>query len=115
MTQSDYMMMAAVDARLPFRCGGREVSPHGERMEISLCGKPCASVDFAREMVTIHGEALGSRKSAKVFNAILRTYTEVYAKSVHGRWKIQVPIGMEVCFTGDCISVPISREFARQQ
>ena len=111
MTQSDYMMMSAVNARLPFKSGGREVSAKGEVMDISLCGKPCASVDFDKGLVTVQGESLTSRKSAKVFNAVLRTYTEASARSVHGRWQILIPVGMEVEFSGNRIGVPISREF----
>lgn len=111
MTQSDYMMMSAVDSRLPFRCGGREVTPQGERMDISLCGKPCASVDFDRGIVTVQGESLTSRKSAKVFNAVLRTYTEASARSLHGRWQILIPVGMQVEFSGNRIGIPISKEF----
>lgn len=113
MTQSDYMMMSAVNARQPFKSGGREVSAKGEVMDISLCGKPCASVDFDKGLVTVQGESLTSRKSAKVFNAILRTYTEASARSVHGRWRILIPVGMEVEFSGNRIGVPISREFEK--
>lgn len=111
MTRSDIMMISAVNDRLPFQSGGREVTPHGERMDISLCGMPCASVDFDMGLVTVRGKSLTSRKSAKVFNAVLRTYTEASARSVHGRWQIRIPVGIEVEFSGDRIGIPISREF----
>lgn len=108
MTGSDERMMAAVQARRPFVYNSREVRPDGDKVHVSLHGKPCASVDFARGLVTVHGQALNSRKSAKVFNAVLRTYTESYAKSRDGRWEIVIPVGMEVEFTGDNVSIPIS-------
>ena len=109
MTGSDEKMMAAVQARQPFVYNSREVRPEGNKVHVSLHGKPCACIDFGRGLVTVHGESLNSRKSAKVFNAVLRTYTESYAQSRDGRWEIVVPVGMEVEFTGDKVSIPILR------
>lgn len=109
MTESDRMMMAAVQARQPFEYNSRVVETDGNRVDISLHGHKCASIDFSRGLVTVHGDSLKSRKSAKVFNAVLRTYTEAYAKTCHGKWDIMVPVGTQVEFTDQRLSIPISR------
>lgn len=115
MTESDRKMMEAVRDGRPFEYNDRSVRPEGNRMVISLHGRRCASVDFGRGLVTVHGEALRSRKSAKVFNAVLRTYTEAYARSTHGRWDVMVPIGTEVEFSDERLSIPISKGYDGRQ
>jgi len=110
MTGTDKMMIDAVRDRRPFEYGSREVLPEGDKVLVSLHGAPCARVDFDKGIVTVHGQSLKSRKSSKVFNAVLRTYTDSYAQNRDGRWELVVPVGLQVDFNGNDVSVPISRE-----
>ena len=108
MTGSDELMIAAIRSRKELRYNSREVLPQGDKVRVSLHGVPCVVLDFRKGFVTVFGESLNSRKSAKVFNAVLRTYTESYAKSHHGRWEIVVPVGTEVEFSGRNLMIPFS-------
>lgn len=108
MTGSDALMISAIRSRKEFCYNSREVHPQGDTVRVSLHGVPCATLDFKKGFVTVFGESLNSRKSAKVFNAVLRTYTESYAKSDHGRWEIVVPVGTEVEFSGKNLKIPFS-------
>lgn len=108
MTGSDELMISAVQNRKEFSYNSREVHPEGDTVSVSLHGSPCATLDFKKGFVTVFGESLNSRKSAKVFNAILRTFTECHAKSDHGKWEIVIPVGMEVEFSGKVLRIPFS-------
>lgn len=110
MTGSDQRMICAILNREEFSYNSREVRPQGDTIRVSLHGVPCATLDFRKGFVTVYGESLNSRKSAKVFNAILRTFTECHAKSNHGKWEIVVPVGLEVEFSGKAIKLPFSME-----
>lgn len=109
MTGSDELMISAILNREEFSYNFREVHPEGDTVSVSLHGALCASLDFRKGFVTIYGESLNSRKSAKVFNAILRTFTECHAKSDHGKWEIVVPVGLEVEFSGQTLKVPFCK------
>lgn len=108
MTGSDEQMIRAICRRQEFSYNSREVHPEGDTVRVSLHGSPCATLDFAKGFVTVHGESLNSRKSAKVFNAILRTFTDCYAKSDHGKWEVVVPVGLEVEFSGMMLKLPFA-------
>lgn len=109
MTGSDSMMISAIIERRAFNYNSREVRPEGDIVHVSLHGVPCITVDFRQRLVMVKGDSLNSRKSAKVFNAVLKTFTEVSAKSDHGKWSLSIPVGMEVDFSGERIGVPISK------
>ena len=113
MTVSDSMMIRAILERRDFKYNSREVRSEGDTVFVSIHGVPCITVDFRQRLVTVKGEVLNSRKSAKVFNAVLKTFTEVSARSDHGKWNLSIPVGIEVDFSGERISVPVSRNIVR--
>lgn len=99
MTRSDELMLAAIRMRTEMSVNGREVTVSGENVTVWLHGVPTVVVRFGNEDIRINGMIVVSRKSAKVLNAILKTYTDCSVKSMGGCWVLEgkdnqiVPLG----------------------
>ena len=90
MTRSDEMMLSAIRLRVAMQMNGRDVTVEGDRVKVSLHGVPAMVVRFDSCDVRVNGMIQVSRKSAKVLNAVLRTYTDCTVASVEGCWCLRV-------------------------
>lgn len=109
MTRSDEMMLSAIRLRVAMQMNGRDVSVDGDNVKIALHGVPAMVVRFGSGDVRVNGMLKVSRKSAKVLNAVLRTYTDCTVASVEGCWVLEGKDGQRVPMTGLMATIPITR------
>jgi hypothetical protein len=67
-------------------------------------------VRFDSGDVRVNGMIQVSRKSAKVLNAVLRTYTDCTVASVEGCWVLESKDGQRIPMTGIMATVPMTRK-----
>jgi len=79
-------MLAAIRAQVPFRINGREVTVGKGLTTVMLHGKIIATISFSKRIITLNGRTPVSRKSARVFNTILREHTSYSIQSINGQW-----------------------------
>ena len=91
MTRSDEMMLSAIRLRVAMQMNGRDVSVEGDRVKVALHGVPAMVVRFDSGDVRVNGMLKVSRKSAKVLNAVLRTYKDCTVASVEDLIKAKFP------------------------
>ena len=96
MTRSDEMMLSAIRLRVAMQMNGRDVTVEGDRVKVSLHGVPAMVVRFDSGDVRVNGMLQVSRKSAKVLNAVLRTYTDCTVASVEGCWVLESKDGHRI-------------------
>ena len=113
MTRSDEMMLSAIRLRVAMQMNGRDVTVDGDRVSVSLHGVPAIVVRFDSGDVRVNGMLQVSRKSAKVFNAVLRTYTDCTVASVEGCWVLEGKDGQRIPMTGRMATVPMTRRAKR--
>ena len=89
---------------------GRDVSVEGDRVKVSLHGVPAMVVRFDSGDVRVNGMLQVSRKSTKVLNAVLRTYTDCTVASVEGCWVLESRDGQRIPMTGIMATVPMTRK-----
>ena len=110
MTRSDEMMLSAIRLRVAMQMNGRDVTVEGDRVRVSLHGVPAMVVRFDSGDVRVNGMIQVSRKSAKVLNAVLRTYTDCTVASVEGCWVLESKDGQRIPMTGIMATVPMTRK-----
>ena len=110
MTRSDEMMLSAIRLRVAMQMNGREVSVDGNNVKVDLHGVPALVVRFGSGDVRVNGMIQVSRKSAKVLNAVLRTYTDCTVASVEGCWVLEGKDGQSIPLTGLMATVPMTRK-----
>ena len=110
MTRSDEMMLSAIRLRVAMQMNGRDVTVEGDRVKVSLHGVPAMVVRFDSGDVRVNGMLQVSRKSAKVLNAVLRTYTDCTVASVEGCWVLEGKDGQRIPMTGIMVTVPMTRK-----
>ena len=110
MTRSDEMMLSAIRLKVAMQMNGRDVSVDGDRVSVSLHGVPALVVRFDSGDVRVNGMIQVSRKSAKVLNAVLRTYTDCTVASVEGCWVLESKDGQRIPMTGIMATVPMTRK-----
>ena len=110
MTRSDEMMLSAIRLRVAMQMNGRDVTVEGDRVKVSLHGVPAMVVRFDSGDVRVNGMIQVSRKSAKVLNAVLRTYTDCTVASVEGCWVLESKDGQRIPMTGTMATVPMTRK-----
>ena len=110
MTRSDEMMLSAIRLKVAMQMNGRDVSVEGDRVMVSLHGVPAMVVRFDSGDVRVNGMLQVSRKSAKVLNAVLRTYTDCAVASVEGCWVLESKDGQRIPMTGIMATVPMTRK-----
>lgn len=111
MTNSDQLMLAAVKARVPFRINGREVAVDGETTTVTLHGERIAEMDFNDESIRLEGSTPVSRKSTRVFNAVLKEYTLFSIQSRDGQWILRGPYGILTPVGTRRITVPMKNRY----
>lgn len=111
MTNSDQLMLAAIKAQVPFSINGREVAVDDERTTVRLYGGVLAEMDFGDESIRLDGSTPVSRKSTRVFNAVLREYTHFSIQSRDGQWILRGPFGMLTPVGTGKISVPMKDKY----
>ena len=104
------MMLSAIRLRVAMQMNGRDVSVEGDRVKVSLHGVPAMVVRFDSGDVRVNGMIQVSRKSAKVLNAVLRTYTDCTVASVEGCWVLECKDGQRIPMTGIMVTVPMTRK-----
>ena len=109
MTRSDEMMLSAIRLRVAMQMNGRDVTVDGDRVSVSLHGVPALVVRFDSGDVRVNGMLQVSRKSAKVLNAVLRTYTDCTVASVEGCWVLESRDGHRIPMMGRLATVPMTR------
>ena len=110
MTRSDEMMLSAIRLKVAMQMNGRDVTVEGDRVKVSLHGVPAVVVRFDSGDVRVNGMIQVSRKSAKVLNAVLRTYTDCTVASVEGCWVLESKDGQRIPMTGIMATVPMTRK-----
>ena len=110
MTNSDQLMLAAVKAQVPFRINGREVAVEEDKTTVSLHSEAIALLSFKERTVSLVGKTMVSRKSARVFNTILREFTDFEMVSREGQWILQSPMGEPMPIGKKGIILPMKRE-----
>lgn len=109
MTKSDEMMLSAIRLRVAMQMNGRDVCVDGDNVRIALHGVPALVVRFGSGDVRVNGMLKVSRKSAKVLNAVLRTYTDCTVASVEGCWVLEGKDGQRVPMTGLMATIPMTK------
>ena len=109
MTRSDEMMLSAIRLRVAMQMNGRDVTVDGDRVSVSLHGVPALVVRFDSGDVRVNGMLQVSRKSAKVLNAVLRTYTDCTGAAVEGCWVLESRDGHRIPMMGRLATVPMTR------
>ena len=104
------MMLSAIRLRVAMQMNGRDVTVEGDRVKVSLHGVPAMVVRFDSGDVRVNGMIQVSRKSAKVLNAVLRTYTDWTVASVEGCWVLESKDGQRIPMTGIMATVPMTRK-----
>ena len=107
------MMLSAIRLRVAMQMNGRDVTVDGDRVSVSLHGVPAIVVRFDSGDVRVNGMLQVSRKSAKVFNAVLRTYTDCTVASVEGCWVLEGKDGQRIPMAGRMATVPMTRRAKR--
>ena len=110
MTRSDELMLAAIRMKTSMKMNGREVTTAGDISTITLHGFPAVAVRVAENVVRVCGAVLVSRKSAKVINIILDTYTDCHIRGVNGCWVLENRKGDEVPIGKNIVTIPITKE-----
>lgn len=113
MTNSDQMMLAAIRSRVPFRINGREVAVDGETTTVTLHGEQVARLDFNDLSMVLEGGTPVSRKSTRVFNAMLREYTSFSMQSRDGQWILRGPCGILTPVGTKTITVPMKDKYKK--
>ena len=111
MTNSDQMMLAAIGSRAPFRINGREVAVDGETTTVTLHGERIAELDFGNQSMVLYGTTPVSRKSTRVFNAILKEHTLFSMQSRDGQWILRGPFGILTPVGTGRITVPMKNKY----
>ena len=86
-------MVAAVKARVPFRINGRDVAVEKDTTTVRLHGETIAVLSLMERKLTLYARTPVSRKSTRVFNALLREYTDCRMTSTDGQWLLRLPSG----------------------
>ena len=86
-------MLAAVKAQVPFRINGRDVAVDRGTTTVRLHGETIAVLSLTEGKITIHAGTPVSRKSTRVFNALLKEYTDCRMTSTDGQWLLRLPSG----------------------
>lgn len=110
MTRSDEMMLSAIRLKVAMQMNGRKVSVDGDRVKVTLHGVPALVVRFDSGDVRVNGMLKVSRKSAKVLNAVLRTYTDCTVASAEGCWILEGKDGQRVPINGVMATIPMTRK-----
>ena len=108
MTNVDQLLIAAIDAGVPFKSNGREVFVWLDRITVRLHGKDIASVLFDKGELVLAGDIPVSRKSAKVLNALLTHYTSCSILSRKGEWNLRLKNGCVIPTGGRNLSIPMT-------
>ena len=103
-------MLSAIRLRVAMQMNGRDVTVEGNRVSVTLHGVPAMVVRFDSGDVRVNGMLQVSRKSAKVLNAVLRTYTDCTVASVEGCWVLEGKNGQRVPMTGRMATVPMTKK-----
>ena len=105
------MMLAAIRSRVPFRINGREVAVDGETTTVILHGEEVAKINSGTRKITLYARTRVSRKSARVFNCILKEFTGCSVLSREGQWILKLLSGrMEPLGTREVI-LPIKKDY----
>ena len=107
MTNSDQLMLAAIGTRVPFRTNGREVAVDEDTTTVTLHGERIAELDFEDQSMVLYGSTPVSRKSTRVFNAILKEYTLFSMQARDGQWILRGPYGILTPVGTGRITVPM--------
>ena len=109
MTRSDELMLAAIRMKSQLSINGREVTVNGENVTIWLYGVPTVVVRFGKGDIRINGMIKVSRKSAKVLNAILKTYTDCSVKGMGKCWVLERNDGEIVPLGENLATIPMTK------
>lgn len=107
MTQSDLLTTAAVRGGTTLRMNGREVLQEGRVTVVTLHGKPCLRFDPSAGTLELDGATLPTRKSCRLFNAVLADKTRFRAFTREGKWFLEDPMGVRTAFTDRIATVPV--------
>jgi hypothetical protein len=107
MTRSDMMTAAAVTTGASLEMNGRTVSTERGRTTVSLHGTACLSVSRTEGTVTLSGDALPTRKSCRMMNAVLSQLGAGEVMTREGRWLHRDARGRLTPFSGRDLTVPI--------
>ena len=101
-------MLAAVKAQVPFRINGREVAVEEDKTTVKLHGETIAVLSFKENKITLYAKTSVSRKSTRVFNALLKEYTSCSMTSTEGQWLLRLPSGRKEPLGMREVTVPLS-------
>ena len=102
MNNTDSMTVAAIRANLPLKFNNRQVIRENDVTTVLLHGSPCLQINHASSVITLSGHCMTSRKSSRMMNAILSSYTSYRVYSKKGRWFLLTHDGLgDIDFTGE--------------
>ena len=104
-------MLSAVRRKTDLSVNGRTVTVKGGRVTISVHSLPVMTMSFDLGYIRVMNGVKVSRKSSKVLNAVLETYTDFHIRALGGVWLLErdgksIPVGDGV------LVVPMSKEAA---
>jgi len=102
-------MLAAVKAQVPFRINGREVTVDGEKTAVKLHEEEIVVLFWKERRIMLSGKTKVTRKSARVFNTVLREFSDFEMVSKGGQWILQGEMGEPMPVNGKGVVIPMKR------
>jgi hypothetical protein len=100
-------MLAAVKAQVPFKINDREVIVDGERTTVRLYDNNILDLFRKSGEIRLKGNTRVTRKSARVFNTILREFSEYHIVSKEKQWILEGPSGEKLPISTYDVVIPI--------
>lgn len=109
MTKSDMLTAIAVKTHNPLSINDRQVIiTDGSHLKVKLHDQTCVTVDRSAGVLEIDGTTPTTRKSARMLNAILKSFGDCRVETHKGEWYLLTPDDKKMPFNGKIASVPIN-------
>ena len=93
-------------AKVPLKYNNRVVSHGPAGTTVTLHGKPCVKISPDARTVELSGEIKPTRKSCRLFNAILSVYTGCRTFTRQNKWFLETADKEKISFTDQIVSIP---------
>ena len=88
MKRSDLLIATAAAAGIPAEAAGKRTVTLDGMTTVCIFGKECMKIDRKGRKVTVMGDTVPSRKSTRLINTVLETFTDIRVTSSSGRWYV---------------------------
>ena len=109
MTNTELIMLAAIDSRVPLKRNDREIVIGTDSVSVNLHGERVAELLAGRGELLLDGRTQVSRKSARVLNSLLTHYTPCSILSRDGSWYLKLKGGSTVPVSGRTVRIPVTK------